>query len=104
MSDGNTPMMRRAQSKPSSTKGQGLDERLLKMLVCPETHRALSLLNGAALQAVNRRILQGQAKNRQGDVVQTVLDAGLIAKGTHWVYPVREGIPVMLMEEAIALP
>ena len=46
-------------------------------------------------------IASGNLKNRAGKQVSEKLDAGLLRADGKWLYPIREEIPVMLLDEAI---
>lgn len=80
-----------------------LDPDFLKILVCPRTHKPLREATSEELAALNRRIAGGQVRNRGGSVVETPLQAGLAVEGEREVYPIQEGIPVLLVTEAIRL-
>lgn len=79
----------------------GISGDLLKILVCPETRQPLNSVGESLLADLNRRIAEGQLKNRAGERVDRALEGGLIREDGRWVYPVRQGIPVMLIDEAI---
>jgi len=79
------------------------DERLLAILVCPETRQRVRLAAPDVVAALNRRIEQGRLKNRAGAEVRLPLEAGLEREDGKVLYPIRKGIPVLLIEEAIAL-
>lgn len=55
---------------------QSFDRKMLEALVCPQT----------------RAVLSYDAENQE-----------LISKAAHLAYPIRNGIPVMLIDEARAL-
>ena len=76
---------------------------LLKILCCPETHQGLREADPALLQRINDRIASGSVKNRAGIVVTERAEGGLIRQDGAFVYPIRKGIPVMLIDEAIPL-
>ncbi|MDT8340786.1 MAG: hypothetical protein RQ751_04670 [Longimicrobiales bacterium] len=78
-----------------------LDVELLDILVCPQTKQPLRLADEATLARLNRAALDGALKNRAGEVVRAPLDAGLLREDGRVLYPVRDGIPVMLLDEAI---
>ncbi len=80
-----------------------IDAELLSRLVCPRTRRSLRVASEAELEHVNATITAGEAKNLGGSPVTQTLTGGLIPDGEAVVYPVLEGIPVLLAEEAISL-
>ena len=80
-----------------------LDPDFLKMLVCPRTHKPLREATAEELAALNARIAKGEVRNRGGSSVETALGAGLIVEEEGEVYPIQEGIPVLLVTEAIRL-
>ncbi len=79
-----------------------LDSRLLDILRCPETHQILSLLSENALADLNREISLGRVKNTAGRQVSAPLSAALIRQDGGRIYPIVEGIPVMLLDESIS--
>jgi len=74
---------------------------LLSILVCPDSHQPLQLADEALLDKVNRAIRAGRLTNRGGQAVSDVLEEGLVRQDAQWLYPVVDGIPVMLVDEAI---
>lgn len=77
---------------------------LLAILCCPETHQGLTLAEPALVDAINQQIAAGTMRNRSGQPVKEKLDGGLVRADRQWLYPVRQGIPVMLIDEALPLP
>lgn len=80
-----------------------LDAELLNVLCCPETHQDLRPAEPAIVDQLNAQIAAGTLKNRAGQPVQEKIDAGLVRSDGKFLYLVRRGIPVMLVDEAIAL-
>ncbi len=78
-----------------------IDKELLAILACPETHQPLALADAALLQRVNARISAGGVKNVGGAAVSEPLTAGLVREDKRIVYPVRDEIPVLLIDEGI---
>ncbi len=78
-----------------------LDAELLKILCCPENHEALALADAPLLDRLNQQIDAGRLRNRAGQPVTEQLDGGLIRADRRFLYPVRQGIPVLLIDEAI---
>lgn len=80
-----------------------VDEELLKILVCPENKTPVRLADQALVDQINAAIETGALKNRGGDAIDTPIDAGLVREDGAYLYAIREDIPVMLIDEAIAL-
>ena len=80
-----------------------VSDNLLARLICPETKQTVKLASQDFLRDINRKIEQGKLKNTGGEVVELPLQAALVREDIAVFYPVRDGIPVMLREEAIPL-
>jgi uncharacterized protein YbaR (Trm112 family) len=88
-------------------KKVNLDKDLLAILCCPETKQALVLADDLVVQKVNGAIERGALKNKAQKPVTEKVDGGLIRSDNKILYPVREDIPVMLIDLsscAIVLP
>lgn len=84
-------------------KKVNLDKDLLAILCCPETKQALVLADDLVVQKVNGAIERGALKNKAQKPVTEKVDGGLIRSDNKILYPVREDIPVMLIDEGIPL-
>lgn len=80
-----------------------MDKKLLPILCCPVTHRELSLARGDLLKTVNERIRSGTLKNRDGALLGEELAEALVTDDGKTLYPVSDGIPVLLEGEAVGL-
>lgn len=78
-----------------------MDKRLLAILRCPVTHKELSLATAPTLKKVNAAIDAGQLSNRDGRVLEEALDEALVTDDGKVLYPVANGIPVLLEGESI---
>jgi len=78
-----------------------IDKDLLQILACPETHQPLAEAGADLLKRVNDRVKAGQAKNKAGADVKDALEGGLVRQDGKIVYPIRDGIPVLLVDEGI---
>lgn len=80
-----------------------LDTQLLEILVCPETRQPLQVADADTLSRVNAAVAAGGLVNRSGQAVSAELSAALIREDGTLLYPVRDDIPIMLVDEAIDL-
>jgi uncharacterized protein YbaR (Trm112 family) len=80
-----------------------VDQSLLDILVCPETKQPLSVADAALLDRLNADIRRGGIRNRGGQAVSAPIDDGLVRKDGSVLYPVRDDIPIMLIDESIPL-
>ena len=78
-------------------------EDLLKILVCPESKQPLREADRTILELVNAHIGSGSLRNRDGQPVTEPLQEALVTQDGAVLYPVRDGIPVMLVGESISL-
>lgn len=80
-----------------------IDKELLAILCCPETKQAVSLAEESLIQKVNAAVVRGELTNTGKHPVSGKLDGGLIRADRKILYPIRDHIPVMLIEEGIPL-
>lgn len=80
-----------------------ISQDLLSILCCPETKQDLSVADEGLVARINQLIESGSLKNRGGQKVTQKIDAGLVRSDRQYLYPVREDIPVMLIDEAVPL-
>jgi uncharacterized protein YbaR (Trm112 family) len=78
-----------------------IDAELLEILVCPETKQPVRLADPALLARVNQAVAAGRLHNRGGEAVVAPLDEALVREDGQVLYPVRDDIPIMLIDEAI---
>jgi uncharacterized protein YbaR (Trm112 family) len=78
-----------------------ISKELLDILCCPETKEPVALIDEDMLKKINMAIEAGKAFKRNGEPVRDLIDAGLLRQDGKYLYPIREEIPIMLIEEAI---
>lgn len=76
---------------------------LLDILVCPETHARLQPAESDLLDRINAAIAAGTLLSQGGQKIRSPLEGGLVREDGLLLYPVRDEIPVMLLDEAIPL-
>lgn len=80
-----------------------VDQELLDILVCPENKTPVKLVDASVLERLNTAIASGNIKNRAGEPVTESIDGGLLRADGQYLYPVRDDIPIMLIDEAIPM-
>jgi uncharacterized protein YbaR (Trm112 family) len=78
-----------------------MDKRLLDIICCPLTKLPLQLLDSERLDQLNAHIQAGEVKNHGESGLSDSLAEALVTRDGRLVYPVREGIPILLEEESI---
>ena len=81
-----------------------IDQNLLDILVCPETKQSLQVADAGVLEKLNASITAGSVTNRGGEAVTVEVSEALIREDGDVLYPVRDDIPIMLIDESIPLP
>jgi uncharacterized protein YbaR (Trm112 family) len=80
-----------------------LDKELLAILCCPDTKQPVVVADDSLVQKINSAIDRGTLKNKAQQTITEKLDGGLVRADRKILYPVREDIPVMLIDEGIPL-
>jgi len=79
------------------------DTSLLSILCCPATHLPLRVMGAGELRELNAMIAAGRLRQRDGALVTATLEQALVTDDGRLAYPVADGIPILLEEQAIAL-
>ena len=80
-----------------------VDAELLAILVCPETKQPVRLADADLLERLNAAIADGAVSTRGGEAVSAAVEEGLVREDNGYLYPVRDDIPIMLIDSAIPL-
>jgi uncharacterized protein len=80
-----------------------MNAELLAILRCPETRQALALADAALLARLNAQLAAGALRNAAGRQITAQLEAGLVRADGRAFYPMRNGVPMLLVDEAIPL-
>jgi uncharacterized protein YbaR (Trm112 family) len=81
-----------------------LDPELLALLVCPETHQDVTLASADEIVQINQAIREGRMRTAAGSPVDQPVEGALIRVDRAVAYPIRDGIPVMLVAEGLVIP
>jgi|WetSurMetagenome_2_1015567.scaffolds.fasta_scaffold1492283_2 uncharacterized protein len=80
-----------------------ISKQLLEIVVCPVTHQPLKIADKSLLDRLNQAISMGRVRDQAGRQVTEAIEEGLIRQDGRMLYPIREGIPVLLTDEGIAV-
>ena len=80
-----------------------MDRKLLDILACPATRQPLSLLEPRGLDALNQAIAAGGIALVDGSPQREAVREALVTRDRKLAYRIDDGIPVLLVEEGIAL-
>ena len=80
-----------------------IHDTLLETLVCPEDKSPLTIADAALLRRVNEAVRAGRLRNRGGQSLSEPIEAALLRADGAVIYPIQDGIPIMLIDEAILL-
>lgn len=78
-----------------------LPDHLLDILCCPVSHEPLLPLSRAKLKILNQAIESGDILTVDHQAVTEPLTDALITRNHKVVYPIVDGIPVLLAEQGI---
>ncbi|NBV23938.1 MAG: hypothetical protein EBS05_18720 [Proteobacteria bacterium] len=80
-----------------------MNPELLSILRCPETRQTLAVAEAAVVERLNALAAAGQLRNAAGQAVTAKLDGGLVRADGKALYPVRQNVPVLLVDDAISV-
>ena len=80
-----------------------MDKELLELLRSPDDRSPVHLAERSLVDEVNRAIAEGRVRNRMGDLVEQPIEGGLVSESGEVLFPIVEGLPMMVVDEAIPL-
>ena len=80
-----------------------MDEKLLEIMCCPESHQPLAKAGVKLIEDLNKRIQAGTLVDRVDEKVTESIDGGLVREDGKILFPIRQNIPVMLIDQGIPL-
>jgi len=87
---------------PEPAGKQGM-EALLEQIRCPESHSDLTLAPQELVERINAEIAAGRCRKMSGALVEEALEVAVLRAEGDRIYPVRQGIPILLVDEAISV-
>jgi uncharacterized protein YbaR (Trm112 family) len=76
---------------------------LLALLRCPQTMQTLTVASPEQLAQLEAARAAGALRDRAGNRVNEPISAGLVRADGTLLFPIRDGIPVLLLDEALPL-
>lgn len=80
-----------------------IDKDLLDILACPQSHQGLREATATDLAALNARIGRKELRSAAGKTIDAPLQGALIREDGKRLYPIVDGIPVLLVDEGVEL-
>lgn len=80
-----------------------ISKDLLAILCCPDTKLPVMMAETELVIKLNEAIARGGLMNKGKKPVVEQVEGGLVRADLKILYPIRESIPVMLIEEGIPL-
>lgn len=80
-----------------------IEPDFLRLLRCPETCQELRVAEPALIEQINREIAAGAVQTCAGQLVREPIEGALIRADGKYLYPIRQRIPVLLVDEALPL-
>ena len=80
-----------------------MDDKLLEIICCPETHQPLRRADVELVTNLNQRIEAGTLFDRVEEKVGRKIHGGLLREDGKILYPIRQNIPTLLIEQGIPL-
>lgn len=78
-----------------------VDDSLVALLRCPETGQAVRVAPDRLLRDLRAQLGAGTLHDTKGNAVESPVQAALLRADGRRLFPIRDGIPVMLRDEAI---
>jgi len=79
-------------------------DEVLALLRCPETRQPLTVASPELVAGLEALRAAGNLRDRSGNSYAGSVEGGLVRADGALFFPMRDGIPVLISSEAVALP
>jgi uncharacterized protein YbaR (Trm112 family) len=83
------------------TTAPPINPQLLSLVRCPITQAKLNIAAASMIDRLNQAIMQRTLVNRVGQTVEEPLQTALVNEHEDWLFPIRDGILVLIADQAI---
>lgn len=80
-----------------------VSDELLALLCCPESRQPLVRAEREVVEKLEKLRAAGTLRNGAGRTVEEPITDGLVRKDCEVFYPIQNGIPLLVTDEAVAL-
>ena len=80
-----------------------MSPEFIQSICCLHTGSGLQLTNDQQRDRINRAIEAGAIANAMGDTIEHPIEHALVDIDFRFAYPIRQGIPTLIREEAITI-
>lgn len=80
-----------------------IEPKLVAVLRCPETGQRLEIAQKTLVQQVNAEIRSGRLRDHQDQKIDREIGDGLVTGDGARLYPIRDEIPTLIVDESIPL-
>jgi len=76
-----------------------MNKEIFPLLCCPETKQEVTEMSKEEVKAINKAIKAKKIRTVAGKLLRDTIETALIREDRKIAYPIRKGIPIMLIDE-----
>ncbi len=76
-----------------------MNKEIFTLLCCPETKQEVTEMTKDEVKAINKAIAAKKIRTVAGKLLRDRIETALIREDKKIAYPIRKGIPIMLIDE-----
>ncbi|MEO1614290.1 MAG: Trm112 family protein [Planctomycetota bacterium] len=80
-----------------------IQQSLLNLIQCPLSGERLHLAQPELIESLNKKIRAGEVRDHADQRVEDPIEGGLVTESAERLYPVRGGIPALLVDQSIRI-